>query len=432
MDAVTWLIELVLDIRLDFESIYGFYSAEIIDPFLPDVWGELDWLAFALAASTIAFMVINALLVAVALYTWFERRMLGRFQSRLGPNRWGPFGLFQPIADGIKLFTKEDTVPETADQPVFHIAPLVLLVPGFLVFAVIPFGDDSFLGRLNVGVLFILGVTGINTFGIFMGGWASRNKYAMFGAMRAVAMLISYEIPMALSLVGVVILTNAMFVREILAGEAVPSALSLTGIVEGQEVMFLLVQPLAFLVFITAASAEISRAPFDMIEAESELGGGYHTEYSGVKFSMFQLAEFMAPIAAATVATVLFLGGTRGFSPIPGQIWFLLKVFGLVFFLLWMRATWPRLRVDQIMGFAWKGLFPLSLINMFLIAIEVQVLQDSTTGELSTDALWIMAAINWLATIVSIVVIANVLGQPRLKRPTPVPSPLANMSAEAD
>ena len=432
MDAVTGFFRLVFDIRLDFQSLYELFDCsinsvaprcsevtarvEFVDRFIPGFWGELEWLSFALAGFTLAFIVINGLVVATVLHTWFERRMLGRFQTRLGPNRWGPFGLFQPIADGIKFFTKEDTVPEDADWLVFLLAPIVLLVPAFMVFAVIPLGDDSFLGRLNIGVLFIVAVTGVNTFGIFMGGWASRNKYAMFGAMRAVAMLISYEIPMALAITGIVITSGSLALNDIVTAQALP---------------YILVQPLAFLIFITAASAEISRAPFDMIEAESELGGGYHTEYSGVKFSIFQLAEFMAPIAAATVATVLFLGGTRGYEPVPGQVWFLLKVVLLVFFLLWMRATWPRLRVDQIMVFAWKGLFPLSLLNVFLIAIEVQVFQDAT-GKLSTDALWVMAAINWLTTIVSIVVIANVLGQPKLKRPTPVPSPLANMSAEAD
>ena len=174
----------------------------------------------------------------------------------------------------------------------------------------------------------------------------------------------------------------------------------------------------------------MSRTPFDQIEAESELGSGYHTEYSGMKFAVFQLAEFMAPIVTAIIVTTLFLSGTRGFEPIPGQIWFILKVFLVVFGLLWFRATWPRLRVDQIMQFAWKGLFALGLFNIFLIAIEVQLLQDPDTGKLSTDA---MAAINWVVAIVAIVVIANVLGQRRLKRPTPVPSPLANMNAvEAD
>ena len=179
-----------------------------------------------------------------------------------------------------------------------------------LVFAVIPFGENSFLGRLNVGVLFIVGVTGINTFGVFMGGYASRNKYALFGAMRGVAMLISYEVPMALALTGVALAAGS---------------LALTEIVDSQSLFFAVTQPLGFLVFMTAASAEMSRAPFDMIEAESELGSGYHTEYSGIKFAVFQLAEFLAPIATAVIATALFLGGTKGFDPIPGQIWFVAK-----------------------------------------------------------------------------------------------------------
>ena len=394
---------------LDFCSIYAFFGR-----LLPD---GLEWLAFGLAGFVLAFIVVNAVVAVTAVYTWFERRAIGRFQSRLGPNRWGPFGLLQPVADGIKLMTKEDVAPAAADRPVFTLAPIVLLAPAFLVFAVIPFGDNSFLGTLNIGVLFIIGVTGVNTFGIFMAGWASRNKYAIFGAMRAAAMLISYEVPMALSIIGVVILAGS---------------LSLTEIVSAQDVPFLLVQPLGFLVFVTAASAEMSRAPFDMIEAESELVGGYHTEYSGMKFGIFQLAEFMAPLVTATVATVVFLGGTRGFDPIPGQIWFLAKVFLVVFFLLWVRVTWPRLRVDQIMGFAWKGLFPLAILNMFIIAIEVYLMQDPTSGELTRDQLWTMAAFNWGLAVVSIIVMANVLGQPRLKRETPVPSPLANMGAEAD
>ena len=392
---------------LDFCSVYAF----LVD-LLPD---ELTWVAFAAAGFLLAFAVINAMIMTTAIYTWFERRLLGRFQSRLGPNRWGPFGLFQPFADVLKLMTKEDSVPDTADKPVFALAPLVFVVPAFVVFAVIPFGENSFLGRLNIGVLFILGVTGLNTIGIFMGGWASRSKYAMFGAMRGVAMLISYEVPMAISLTGVVMASGSM---------------ALLDIVNQQHVMFILVQPLGFLVFLIAASAEMSRAPFDMIEAESELGAGYHIEYSGIKWSIFQLAEFIAPIVTATVATVLFLGGTRGYGPVPGPVWFLLKAFGMVFFLVWMRATWPRLRVDQIMGFAWKGLFPLALVNMFLVAVEVYALQEN--GALSTDSLWIMMGINWFATALSIYVVANALGQRRLRRPTPVPSPLANMAAEAD
>ena len=377
----------------------------------------LDGLAYPIAAVAMAFLVINAMVMTTALYTWFERRMLGRFQARLGPNRWGPFGLFQPFADVLKLIAKEDIIPDTADKPAFTVAPIMLLVPMFLVFAVIPLGADSFLGKLNVGVLFIVGVTGVSSLAIFTAGWASRNKYAMFGAMRAVAMLISYEVPMALALTGVVVLAGSM---------------SLVGIVEAQSVPYLLVQPLGFFVFMTAAAAEMSRAPFDMIEAESELGGGYVTEYAGIKFAILQLAEFMAPIATAAVATVLFLGGTRGFDPIPGPVWFVAKAFALVFLMLWIRATWPRLRVDQIMGFAWKALLPLALVNMFVVAIELVALQDSETGALSSLDLWIMAAINWVIAIAAIVVTANVLGQRRLRPETPVPSPLANMTAEAD
>ena len=394
---------------LDFLSVLDFFKDNLPDP--------LDRLAYPIAGMTLAMIVINAVVMSTALYTWFERRVLGRFQSRRGPNRWGPFGLLQPMADVVKLLAKEDIIPDTADKPAFTMAPILLLVPMFLVFAVIPFEADSFLGRLNVGVLFILGVTGVSTLAIFMAGWASRNKYAMFGAIRAVAMLISYEVPMALAVTGVVVLAGSM---------------SLLGIVGAQSVPYFLVQPLGFFVFMTAAAAEMSRAPFDMIEAESELGGGYITEYTGMKFGILQLAEFMAPLATAAVATVLFLGGTSGFDPIPGQLWFLAKAFALVFLMLWVRATWPRLRVDQIMGFAWKALLPLALLNMFVVAIELVVLQDSDTGAITRGDLWAMAAVNWVIAGVAIVITVNVLGQRRLRPETPVPSPLANMAAEAD
>jgi NADH-quinone oxidoreductase subunit H len=285
------------------------------------------------------------------------------------------------------------------------------------VFAVIPFGDDSFLGRLNIGVLFIIGITGINTLAIFMAGWASRNKYALIGAVRSVAMLISYEVPMALAITGVVIMA---------------SSLALTDIVESQSVVFLLIQPLGFLVFMAAALAEMSRSPFDMIEAESELAAGYNIEYSGIKFAIFFLAEFTAPLVTGAVSTVLYLGGTNGPDPVPGQVWFVLKAFAVVFVLLWMRATWPRFRVDQIMSFAWKGLFPLALLNMFVVAAEVLVFQDPDTGEIATVELWAMAAVNWVVMFGAIAAAANALGQKKLKRDVPVPSPLANMNAEGD
>ena len=393
---------------LDFKSIYDFVAG-----FVPESMG---WIAFMVAAVALALIVINALVLSTAVYTWFERRTLGRFQNRLGPNRWGPFGVLQPFADLIKLITKEDTTPEEADRWVMTFAPIALIVPTLIVASVIPFGPDSFLGHLNIGILFVLGITSVNTIAIFMAGWGSANKYAMLGAMRGVAMLVSYEVPMALGVVGVLIMSGS---------------LALFDIVEAQTVPFLLVQPLGFLIFVAAASAEMSRTPFDQIEAESELGSGYNTEYSGIKFALLFLAEFMAPIINAMIITTLFLGGTQGFDPVPGQVWFVLKTFLVVFALLWVRATWPRLRVDQIMGFAWKGLFALSLVNIFAVAIEVVVLQDET-GTITTGSLWGMAAFNWAIAVIGIVLTAKVLGQQTLERRTPTPSPLANMYAEAD
>ena len=393
---------------LDFCSIQNFFGSVLSDDFA--------WLAYALAAFILVFIVINALVMTTALYTWFERRTLGRFQARLGPNRWGPFGLLQPLADLLKLISKEDLIPDGADKFVFIISPILFLVPVLLVVSVIPFGENSFLGSLNVGILFIVAVTGLNTIAIFMGGWASRNKYAMLGAMRGVAMLVSYEIPMALAITGILLVSGS---------------LALSGIVDNQNVPFLIVQPLGFFVFVAAAIAEMSRAPFDQIEAESELGSGYHTEYSGMKYAIFQLAEFMAPVVTAIIITTLYLSGTRGFDPIPGQIWFILKVFGVVFVMLWFRATWPRLRIDQIMAFAWKALFALSLFNLVLMAVEVQLLQDAE-GKLATGDLWLMAGINWAISIVIITTIARIKAPRQVERQAPVPSPLVNMGAEAD
>ena len=394
-----------------FISFHGIYG--IISGFTPD---GLEWVAYALTTAILAFTVINVMVMSTALYVWFERRAIGRFQSRLGPNRWGPFGLLQPIADIIKLITKEDTTPADADRPMFNLAPVLLFTTTVLAIAVIPFGEGSFLGGLNVSLIFIIGVTSLNTIAILMGGWASRNKYAMLGCMRGVAMLVSYEVPMALAMTGVVLISGSLALSDIVASQSVP---------------FLLVQPLAFFVFIAAASAEMSRTPFDQIEAESELGSGYHTEYSSMKFGIFQLAEFMAPLVTSIIVTVLFLSGYKGWELIPGPVWFVAKVFGVLFALLWVRATWPRLRIDQIMGFAWKGLFGLALINILVTAVEVLLLQDAD-GVLTSGDLWLMAAINWGVTVISLIVMVNVLGQKRLQRPVATPSPLANMYAEAD
>ena len=390
----------------DFAGIYGFF-----DGLMPE---RLDWLAFTVTGVIIGAVVLNALILSTALYTWFERRVLGRFQSRLGPNRWGPFGLAQPIADLVKLISKEDTVPEGADRPVFALAPIVFLVPALIVFAVLPLHGSSFVGRLNVGLIFILAVTSVNTLGVFMAGWASRNKYAMFGAMRGVAMLVSYEVPMGLSIVAVAVAAGT---------------LSLSGVVIAQDVPLALVMPLGFVVFITAASAEMSRTPFDMIESDSELGAGYNTEYSGIKFALLQLNEFMAPIIVGAIVTTLFLSGWRGWGPVPGTIWFVIKTFLVVCAFLWVRATWPRLRVDQIMGLAWKALFPLAILNIFAVAVEVQLLRDGVTGALSEADLWVMTAVNWGGMAVLAAAAVAVLGRRRARRERAEPSALADMYA---
>ena len=383
-------------------------------------FGEsFGWLATLLAGISISFLIINVMVMATAFYTWFERRMIARFQVRRGPNRNGPFGMLQPFADVLKLIMKEDTIPDEADKPVFTLAPIALLAPTLMIMIVIPFGtfvnDQAFLSNLNIGILFILGVTSVNSIAIFMAGWGSRNKYAILGSMRGAAMLISYEIPMALGITSVLILSGS---------------LAMTEIVRSQSIWFILVMPMGFFVFMAASTAEMSRTPFDQIEAESELGSGYNTEYSGIKFAVLFLAEFMAPIVTAAVVTTLFLGGSQGFDFLPGGIWFALKMFIVIFVLLWFRSTWPRLRIDQIMGFAWKTLCGLGLVNIFLVAVEFMLAREfnqTNNGSLTTDYMLIMSAVNWIITIAVILIMANVVGRKKYTRPEPKPSPLANM-----
>jgi len=396
---------------IDFYQIYDLAHSILTSI---GIGASAAWMSYLVACVAISFIVINVLIMSTAVYTWFERRVIGRFQVRRGPNRHGPFGILQPIADVVKLILKEDTIPGEADKPVFTLAPIVLLAPTLLTIIVIPLGETSFLGSLNIGILFIVGVTSVNAIAIFMAGWGSRNKYAILGSMRGAAMLVSYEIPMALGITSVLLLSGS---------------LAMTEIVKQQSIWFLAVMPMGFFVFMAAATAEMSRTPFDQIEAESELGSGYNTEYSGIKFAVLFLAEFMAPIITAAIVTTLFLGGTKGIDPVPGEIWFVSKMFVVIFILLWFRATWPRLRVDQIMGFAWKPLFGLGIANIFIIAIERQILSDSS-GTLSSEDLLIMSAVNWVVTIGTILILANVFGRKKFERPEPVPSPLANMGGD--
>ncbi|MDA0988247.1 MAG: NADH-quinone oxidoreductase subunit NuoH [Chloroflexi bacterium] len=362
-----------------------------------------DWLAYFLAGFLIVFAVVNTVVIVTTIGTWVERRLIGRFQSRLGPNRWGPWGLLTPVADAVKLLSKEDTRPEGVDRWVFNLAPLVFIVSPLLVFAVIPFGKNTYIANLNIGILFIIAVTTVPTIAMFMAGWASGNRYSLFGAMRGVAQLVSYEVPMVLSIVGVLLLAGS---------------LSLVDIVEAQRIPFILLQPLGFFIFLLAISAEMNRSPFDIVEADSELVAGFHTEYSGMKWGTFQLAEFIAPFGAASIITTLFLKGWDG-PLLPSHLWFFLKVCFVWFVLLWIRATLPRLRVDQIMGLAWKFLFPLGILNLFITAAEVLVWETPTTVQL-----WAMVGINWVIAIVCLVAVSHLMSDKLSTRAPLAPFPV--------
>ena len=354
------------------------------------------WLAYVIAGVVIMLILINAVLLGAAIVSWGERRLLGRFQNRVGPNRWGPFGALQPIADLAKLITKEDIIPYGADRLAFTAVPVIMVASLLVATAVIPFAKDVALVDLNVGVLFVLAVSSITSIAIFTAGWASNNRYALFGAGRAVAVLISYEVPVVLSLLGVVVVAGSMSLGDIVAAQAVP---------------FFLVQPLAFFVFLAGMSAELNRTPFDVAEAESEIIAGYHTEYSGIKFALIQAAEFGGALFVSGLIATLFLAGWAG--PVAdwlGWLWFLIKTFIGIFLFVWIRSTFPRLRLDQIMAVCWKFLMPLSFINLAAVVLEVYFLRDAN-GALTVSDLWIMTAINIVVAVVSIAFFGRIIRQ---------------------
>lgn len=330
------------------------------------------WITFI-----VTFIIMVVLLLGMAYTTWFERKVLARFQDRLGPTRTGPAGLLQPIADAVKLMGKEDLVPAAADRHLFLWAPMISFVAAVLSVAVIPFGGTiDFFGTdvnlwitdLNVGALFILAVGSIGVYGIILGGWASGNRYSLLGALRAGAQVISYELVLAFSIVGIFILTGSMSLRDIVGQQQEAISIGPFEIAN----WFILSQPLAFVLFMIAAVAENNRAPFDLPEAESELVAGFMTEYSSFRFALFFLGEYISMLIMSLFASTLFLGGTSG----PGSeeywglgiFWLVVKVVLFLFFYVWLRATLPRFRFDQLMGMAWKVLIPLGLLNIMLTA----------------------------------------------------------------
>lgn len=305
----------------------------------------------AKAAGLLAFIAISVMFLI-----WWERKVSAHIQSRLGPMMVGWHGWLQSIADTIKLLLKENIVATAADKASFWLAPLVVFIASFLPFVTIPFSKKMIAQDLNLGLFYILAVSSLGVIGIFMAGWGSGNKYSLLGGMRIVAQIISYEVPLVLSVLSIVMLTGT---------------LSMVKIVEAQQgLWFILVQPVAFLVYFISAIAEVNRAPFDISEAESELVAGFHTEYSGMKFAMFFLAEYTNMFVVSAIAAILFLGGWMG-PFLPGAVWFLLKVYFLIFIMMWVRWTFPRLRVDQLMGFAWKFLLPVAFLNILATSLAL-------------------------------------------------------------
>lgn len=292
----------------------------------------------------------------VAYMTLMERRFLGFFQVRMGPNRVGPWGLLQPVADGLKLFFKEDMTVSHVQRFYFILAPIISFVCVLACFAVIPFSEKFYVADLSVALLYVLAFSSMGVYGVLLGGWSSNNKYSLLGAFRGAAQMISYEIPVALSLVAIVVLAGS---------------LSLVDIVKAQEGMWFIVkQPLGFLLFLIAISAETNRTPFDLLECENELVAGYQTEYSSMKFGLFYVAEYAHALLASCLVTILFLGGWNG-PVLPALVWFAIKLFAVFFVFIWVRATYPRVRYDQLMMFSWKVLMPLAFLNLLVTAVFV-------------------------------------------------------------
>ncbi len=327
-------------------------------------------------------VILVAFLTTIAYTVLMERKVLGFIQLRYGPNRVGPWGLFQPLADAIKLLFKEEFTPPGANKVLFVLAPIVTAVMAFLPFAVIPFAKDilpasitlygqkidltaaglnqGVIADINVGLLYVFAMGSLAVYGAVLGGWASNNKYSLLGGLRLAAQMVSYELTLGLSIIGVLMLAGS---------------LSLVKIVEAQQNMwFIVYQPLGFFLFLTAAFAECARTPFDLIECENELVAGYQTEYSSMKYGVFMLGEYAHIIVASALATTLFLGGWQG-PVLPGIVWFLIKTFALVFFFIWIRGTFPRLRFDQLMQLGWKVLLPLTLANIVVTGIVIQFLK---------------------------------------------------------
>ncbi len=300
-------------------------------------------------------ILVGVVLLHVAYATYFERKVIGHMQVRMGPTRVGPLGLLQPIADGIKLFFKEDVIPGCADRTLFYAAPIICLVAAMANLAVLPFASGLVLAKINIGLLFVFAMSSLASYGVVLAGWASNSKFSFLGGLRSMSQVISYEIALGLSLVGVMMMAGSLDLSEIVAAQQ-----------QSRFGIYAIPQFLGFFVFVVAMLAETNRAPFDLPEAESELVAGYFTEYSGIRFSLFFMAEYIGMLVMASIATICFLGGWSGPFAVPHVpfFWFAAKIYGIMFFYFWLRATLPRYRYDQLMSLGWKVLIPLALLNI--------------------------------------------------------------------
>ncbi len=368
-------------------------------------WGAPDWVSYVTSSVIGIVGILLWSVLSVLAFIWIERRVVGLMQNRIGPNRVGPNGLLQPVADALKLLLKEAITTRNADKMLFWLAPIVIFVPTIVIFAVIPFGEKMVLADLNVGVLFLIAIGSINTIAVFMAGWSSNNKYALLGAMRTIAMLISYELIQVLVLLGAVLFAGSMRLGDIVAWQ------------HDYNTWLLFLQPLGVLGYVIAGAVEMNRSPMDIAEAESEIVAGYHTEYGGIKFGFFYQAEYLAGFAIAAIIVSLYMGGWTlwGLEKwVPGWLIFLTKLYGVFFIYIWSRGTLPRLRIDQLMAFAWKFLLPLALVNVLVVGGEMLLWQEA---ELSAgEALPLFGALNFFLAIGLVVGWALVLGHRRPER----------------
>ena len=370
------------------------------------------WTAVILAFLGVLASAGFVLLVDIFL-VWVERKVVARLQDRLGPNRLGPFGLIQPLADVIKLLIKEDITPDGADKVIYNLAPIFALATVLLLWGVIPFGPRILGTDLNVGVLYIVAVGALGTLGIIMAGWASNNKYALLGALRMVAQMVSFEVPMVLALLIPVILSGTM---------------GINGIVQAQSIWYVLVAPLAAGIFLITAQAELGRAPFDLAEAELEIVAGFHIEYTGMKFGMFYAGELLHALTFGGIISALFLGGWRGpwaeTYPFLGVIYFFLKAFVLYFVIMWVKYSLPRLRIDQMLNFNWKFLTPLSLTMVIVTAVLGKVLSGFNITLQSSPVIYVASflAANLLIALITVKILrSQERGErPRVAEPGPI------------